>query len=65
MYFLTKEEGAKGNPFTKWYQAQMYCKSFDVPATIELPAGQELIMPGEDKEIAFHVRKGMVSCIFP
>jgi len=59
-YLLTKEEGGRPKPFTKYFQAQMYCKTWDVPAFMSLPEGKDLIMPGEDTSVIFTLRKSMV-----
>lgn len=51
MYILTKEEGGRHTPFVTNYQPQMFTRTADVSATIELPEGKEIVMPGDDTEL--------------
>ncbi len=44
MYFLSKEEGGRPKPCTKHFQGQMYCKTWDAPALLNLPEGKEMVM---------------------
>lgn len=60
IYLLTKEEGAKGKPFLNTFQGQMFAKTWDVPILFELPEGKEMLLPGEDANIKFAIRKPMV-----
>ncbi|ESO10425.1 hypothetical protein HELRODRAFT_186271 [Helobdella robusta] len=60
VYFLSKEEGGKNKAFMSNFQAQMYCKTWDAPILMELPEGKEMVMPGEDAPVKFHIRKQMV-----
>ena len=46
--FLTKEEGGRHTPFFKGYRPQFYMRTTDVTGTITLPAGVEMIMPGDN-----------------
>ena len=48
IYILTKEEGGRHTPFTKGYKPQFYIRTTDVTGEIELPAGTEMIMPGDN-----------------
>src|ERR1700726_1836894 len=48
VYVLTKEEGGRHTPFFKGYRPQFYFRTTDVTGTIELPAGTEMIMPGDN-----------------
>jgi elongation factor Tu len=48
IYVLTKEEGGRHTPFFKGYKPQFYLRTTDVTGDIELPAGVEMIMPGDD-----------------
>ena len=48
VYVLTKEEGGRHTPFFKGYKPQFYIRTTDVTGTIELPAGVEMVMPGDD-----------------
>ncbi|MEK9159522.1 MAG: elongation factor Tu [Patescibacteria group bacterium] len=48
VYILSKEEGGRHTPFFKGYKPQFYIRTTDVTGTIELPAGVEMIMPGDN-----------------
>lgn len=50
VYILSKEEGGRHTPFTKGYKPQFYVRTTDVTGELELPAGQEMIMPGDTIE---------------
>ena len=72
IYVLTKEEGGRHTPFFKGYRPQFYFRTTDVTGSVELPAGQEMVMPGDrvsvevtlihpiamDKELRFAIREG-------
>ncbi len=45
---LTKEEGGRHTPFFKGYKPQFYIRTTDVTGDIELPAGVEMVMPGDN-----------------
>ncbi len=47
VYILSKEEGGRHTPFTKGYKPQFYIRTTDVTGELELPAGQEMVMPGD------------------
>ena len=47
-YILTKEEGGRHTPFFSNYRPQFYFRTTDVTGTIELPAGVEMVMPGDN-----------------
>jgi elongation factor Tu len=47
-YVLTKEEGGRHTPFFKGYRPQFYFRTTDVTGSIELPAGVEMVMPGDN-----------------
>lgn len=47
-YVLTKEEGGRHTPFFANYRPQFYFRTTDVTGTIELPAGTEMVMPGDN-----------------
>ncbi len=47
MVALTKEEGGRHKPFFKGYKPQFYIRTTDVTGEIELPAGVEMVMPGD------------------
>src|SRR3984885_3261028 len=51
VYILTKEEGGRHKPFFTGYRPQLYFRTTDVTGTIELPAGVEMVMPGDNVEI--------------
>ena len=48
VYVLTKEEGGRHTPFFKGYRPQFYFRTTDVTGAIELPAGTEMVMPGDN-----------------
>jgi elongation factor Tu len=48
VYVLTKEEGGRHTPFFKGYKPQFYIRTTDVTGSIELPAGVEMVMPGDN-----------------
>jgi elongation factor Tu len=72
VYILTKEEGGRHTPFFKGYRPQFYFRTTDVTGVAELPAGTEMVMPGDnvaleielitpvamDKGLRFAIREG-------
>ena len=48
VYILTKEEGGRHTPIFKGYRPQFYFRTTDVTGSITLPAGAEMIMPGDN-----------------
>ncbi len=72
VYVLTKEEGGRHTPFFTNYRPQFYFRTTDVTGTVSLPAGVEMVMPGDnvsvdvelltavamDKELRFAIREG-------
>ena len=48
VYVLTKEEGGRHTPFFKGYRPQFYFRTTDVTGAVELPAGAEMVMPGDN-----------------
>ncbi len=48
VYVLSKEEGGRHTPFFKGYRPQFYFRTTDVTGSIELPAGVEMVMPGDN-----------------
>ncbi len=46
-YILNKEEGGRHTPFLKGYKPQFYMRTTDVTGEVELPAGTEMVMPGD------------------
>ena len=71
-YILTKEEGGRHTPFFKGYRPQFYFRTTDVTGVVTLPAGVEMVMPGDniavevelitpiamEKELRFAIREG-------
>jgi elongation factor Tu len=71
-YVLTKEEGGRHTPFFNGYRPQFYFRTTDVTGVAKLPAGTEMVMPGDnvemevelitpiamDKELRFAIREG-------
>ena len=51
IYVLKKEEGGRHTPFFTHYRPQFYFRTTDVTGTIELPAGVEMVMPGDNVAI--------------
>jgi len=72
VYVLTKEEGGRHTPFFNNYRPQFYFRTTDVTGSIKMPAGVEMIMPGDnitmevelimpiamEKEVRFAIREG-------
>lgn len=54
VYVLSKDEGGRHTPFFANYRPQFYFRTTDVTGTIELPAGTEMVMPGD--EVALGVK---------
>jgi elongation factor Tu len=51
VYVLTKEEGGRHTPFFPGYRPQFYIRTTDVTGSIQLPAGVEMVMPGDNIEM--------------
>ena len=51
VYILTKEEGGRHTPFFKGYRPQFYFRTTDVTGVAELPAGTEMVMPGDNVQL--------------
>lgn len=51
VYVLKKEEGGRHTPFHNKYRPQFYIRTLDITGEIELPAGTEMVMPGDNVEI--------------
>jgi elongation factor Tu len=72
VYILTKEEGGRHTPFFNGYRPQFYFRTTDVTGVAQLPAGVEMVMPGDnvnlsvelimpiamDKGLRFAIREG-------
>ena len=48
VYVLTKDEGGRHTPFFQGYRPQFYFRTTDVTGNVELPAGVEMVMPGDN-----------------
>lgn len=51
IYVLKKEEGGRHTPFFKGYRPQFYVRTTDVTGEVTLPAGVEMVMPGDNIKI--------------
>lgn len=51
VYILTKDEGGRHKPFFTGYRPQFYFRTTDVTGTCTLPAGTEMVMPGDNVEL--------------
>jgi elongation factor Tu len=54
VYVLSKEEGGRHTPFFNKYRPQFYFRTTDVTGEVELPAGTEMVMPGDNTTL--HVK---------
>ena len=54
VYVLSKEEGGRHTPFFNKYRPQFYCRTTDVTGEVMLPAGVEMVMPGDN--VALNVK---------
>jgi elongation factor Tu len=71
-YILSKEEGGRHSAFLSGYRPQFYFRTTDVTGIVTLPAGREMVMPGDtveltveliskiamDKDLRFAIREG-------
>jgi elongation factor Tu len=55
VYVLTKEEGGRHTPFFKGYRPQFYFRTTDVTGSVELPAGVEMVMPGDNIQMTIEL----------
>jgi elongation factor Tu len=55
VYVLTKEEGGRHTPFFKGYRPQFYFRTTDVTGSVELPAGVEMVMPGDNVQMTIEL----------
>jgi len=55
VYVLTKEEGGRHTPFFKGYRPQFYFRTTDVTGNVELPAGTEMVMPGDNIQMTIEL----------
>ena len=51
VYVLSKEEGGRHSPFFSGYRPQFYFRTTDITGSVSLPAGKEMVMPGDNTEI--------------
>ena len=51
VYILTRDEGGRQNPFFAGYRPQFYFRTTDVTGAVSLPAGTEMVMPGDNTEM--------------
>jgi len=52
VYILSKEEGGRHTPFFKGYKPQFYIRTTDVTGEVILPAGMEMVMPGDTVQLS-------------
>src|SRR5262249_19131753 len=55
VYVLIKEEGGRHTPFFKGYRPQFYFRTTDVTGSAELPEGVEMVMPGDNVNLAIEL----------
>jgi elongation factor Tu len=55
VYVLNKDEGGRHTPFFKGYRPQFYFRTTDVTGNIELPAGTEMVMPGDNIQMTIEL----------
>ena len=55
IYVLSKEEGGRHTPFFQGYRPQFYFRTTDVTGAIELPAGTEMVMPGDNVSVTVNL----------
>jgi len=51
VYILDKKEGGRHTPFFRNYRPQFYFRTTDITGEIELPAGKEMVMPGDNTKV--------------
>ncbi len=51
IYVLSKDEGGRHSPFFSGYRPQFYFRTTDITGTVELPAGTEMVNPGDNTKI--------------
>ena len=57
VYVLTKDEGGRHTPFFTNYRPQFYFRTSDVTGTLTLPAGVEMVMPGDNVSVEVELQK--------
>ena len=55
VYVLTKDEGGRHTPFFNGYRPQFYFRTTDVTGVIDLPAGTEMVMPGDNIDMTIEL----------
>ncbi|MDH5315819.1 MAG: EF-Tu/IF-2/RF-3 family GTPase, partial [Gemmatimonadota bacterium] len=55
VYVLKKDEGGRHTPFFKGYRPQFYFRTTDVTGAVELPAGVEMVMPGDNIQMTIEL----------
>ena len=55
VYVLNKDEGGRHTPFFKGYRPQFYFRTTDVTGSVELPAGTEMVMPGDNIQMSIEL----------
>ena len=55
IYVLSKEEGGRHTPFFNGYRPQFYFRTTDVTGSVELPAGMEMVMPGDNVQMTIEL----------
>jgi elongation factor Tu len=55
VYVLHKDEGGRHTPFFKGYRPQFYFRTTDVTGSVELPAGVEMVMPGDNIQMTIEL----------
>jgi elongation factor Tu len=59
VYVLTKDEGGRHTPFFTNYRPQFYFRTSDVTGTLTLPAGVEMVMPGDNVSVEVELQKSV------
>jgi elongation factor Tu len=59
VYVLTKDEGGRHTPFFTNYRPQFYFRTSDVTGTLTLPAGIEMVMPGDNVSVEVELQKSV------
>ncbi|HPX60462.1 MAG TPA: elongation factor Tu [Deltaproteobacteria bacterium] len=54
-YILSKEEGGRHTPFFNGYRPQFYFRTTDVTGVVDLPAGTEMVMPGDNVAVTVNL----------
>jgi elongation factor Tu len=55
VYVLSKDEGGRHTPFFNKYRPQFYFRTSDVTGNVTLPAGVEMVMPGDNVSVEIEV----------